>query len=61
LPYDWLADNTRLQRKPRSFNGVAEALQETARLYRKNLWASAFAYVEIWLENDALPVQQTAR
>ena len=37
LPYDWLADNTRWQRKPRTFNGVEEALKETARFYRKNL------------------------
>src|SRR5262249_37753185 len=54
LPYSWLADNTRWQRKPRSFNGVEEALENTARLYRKNLWADADAYVEIWLEKDAL-------
>jgi hypothetical protein len=54
LPYEWLADNTRWQRKPRTFDGVEEALKETARLYRKNLWASADAYVEIWLEKDAL-------
>ena len=26
LPYDWLADNTRWQRKPRTFDGVREAL-----------------------------------
>src|SRR5262249_47928886 len=31
-----------------------EALQETARLYRKDLWRDADAYVEIWLEKDAL-------
>ena len=37
LPYDWLADNTRWQRKPNTYNGVEEALQETARLYRKAL------------------------
>jgi hypothetical protein len=54
LPYDWLADNTRWQRKPRTFNGVEQALQETAKFYRKNLWANADAYVEIWLEKDAL-------
>jgi hypothetical protein len=54
LPYGWLADNTRWQRKPRSFNGVEEALENTARLYRKNLWADADVYVEIWLEKDAL-------
>jgi hypothetical protein len=54
LSYDWLADNTRWQRKPRTFNGVAEALRDTAAFYRKNLWANADCYVEIWLEKDAL-------
>jgi hypothetical protein len=54
LSYDWLADNTRWQRKPRTFNGVEQALRDTASLYRKNLWADADAYVEIWLEKDAL-------
>jgi hypothetical protein len=54
LPYGWLADNTRWQRKPNTFNNPAEALKETARLYRKSLWADADCYVEIWLEKDAL-------
>jgi len=53
-PYGWLADNTRWQRKPRSFGSIEEALDETAHLYRKALWADADAYVEIWLEKDAL-------
>jgi hypothetical protein len=54
LPYNWLADNTRWQRKPRTFDGVEDALQATAQLYRKALWANADAYVEVWLEKDAL-------
>jgi hypothetical protein len=54
LPYDWLADNTRWQRKPRTFNSVEDALRATAAFYRKNLWADADSYVEIWLEKDAL-------
>lgn len=54
LPYDWLTDSTPLQRKPRSFNGVENALAHTAKFYRKDLWASADCYVEIWLEKDAL-------
>jgi hypothetical protein len=54
LPYGWFADNTRWQRKPNTFDSVEEALEETARLYRKNLWADADSYVEIWLEKDAL-------
>jgi len=54
LPYDWLADNTRWQRKPRTFSSVEAALRDTARFYRKSLWDNANAYVEIWLEKDAL-------
>jgi hypothetical protein len=54
LPYGWLADNTRWQRKPRSFDSVQQALEHTAQFYRKNLWADADSYVEIWLEKDAL-------
>ena len=54
LPYSWLADNTRWQRKPDSFDSIQQALDETARFYRKNLWASAESYVELWLEKDAL-------
>ena len=54
LPYGWLADNTRWQRKPTTFNSVEQALDDTARFYRKALWADADAYVEIWLEKDAL-------
>jgi len=54
LPYSWLADNTRWQRKPRTFDSVEEALRDTAKLYRKSLWTDADAYVEVWLEKDAL-------
>lgn len=54
LPYDWLADNTRWQRRPRTHNSVRAALEDTARLYRKSLWVDANARVEIWLEKDAL-------
>ncbi len=54
MPYDWLADNTRWMRRPRTFNSIKQALNDTARLYRKSLWPDADAYVEVWLEKDAL-------
>lgn len=54
MPYSWIVDFTRRQRKPRTFNGVEEALEQTANFYRKSLWATAETYVEIWLEKDAL-------
>jgi hypothetical protein len=54
LPYDWLADNTRWQRKPKTFRNIQQALLNTARFFRKDLWADADSYVEVWLEKDAL-------
>jgi hypothetical protein len=49
-----LQTTTRWQRKPRTFKNPEEALQETARFYRKALWTDADCYVEVWLEKDAL-------
>jgi hypothetical protein len=54
LPYDWLTDSTRWQRKPRSFDSVQDALEQTAILYRKALWRDVDAYLEVWIEKDAL-------
>jgi hypothetical protein len=54
MPYDWITDNTRWQRKPITYRSIEQALAETARFYRKDLWADADCYVEIWLEKDAL-------
>ena len=54
LPFDWIADNARWQRKPDSFRDPAEAMRQTSRFYRKALWAEAADYVEVWLEKDAL-------
>jgi hypothetical protein len=54
MPYDWLTDHTRYQRKLATFTSIAAALDETARFYRKDLWHDADCYVEIWLEKDAL-------
>lgn len=54
MPYGWITDSTRWQRKPVSYSTVAEALADTARLYRKSLWRDGGCYVEVWLEKDAL-------
>lgn len=54
IPFGWIVDGTRWMRKPTSYDGLAEALDETARTYRRALWRRAPAYCEIWLEKDAL-------
>ena len=49
-----VADLTRWMRKPRCSNWVEDALVETARLYRCNLWRDAGVLVELWFDKDAL-------
>ena len=54
IPFDWIADNTRWQRKPRTYSSLQDALEMTAQFYRRALWDEQDTYVEIWLEKDAL-------
>jgi hypothetical protein len=54
LPWQFIADGTRWMRKPTSFDSVEDALHETQRTYRRNLWRSQHARIEVWLEKDAL-------
>ena len=54
LAYEHIADATRWMRKPNSFDSVEDALAETARTYRRNLWRDSDDYIEIWIEKDAL-------
>jgi hypothetical protein len=54
ISYRAIADATRWMRKPRAHDSVTDALEDTARLYRKRLWNDTSTYVEIWCEKDAL-------
>ena len=54
LSYASIADASRWMRKPRSFDGVEDALASTAQFYRRNLWRDTRERVEIWVEKDAL-------
>jgi hypothetical protein len=54
IPFGWIADNTRWMRKPRTFHSLEQLLRDTARSYRRQVWDNQDAYVEVWLEKDAL-------
>jgi hypothetical protein len=54
LPYSFVADNTRWMRKPTTYDSLADALAHMQSHYRRSLWADQSAYVEIWIEKDAL-------
>jgi hypothetical protein len=54
IPHRWIADNTRWMRKPTSYTGLADFIDRHQRAYRRDLWASADTYVEVWCEKEAL-------
>lgn len=54
LDWRFIADATRWQRKPDSFDSAEDALATVARTYRRNLWRSQSVRIEVWLEKDAL-------
>ncbi|WP_210417961.1 hypothetical protein, partial [Bythopirellula goksoeyrii] len=54
IPYDWIADNTRWMRKPRTYSSLAGMLERTQQTYRRATWDNQDDYVEVWLEKEAL-------
>lgn len=54
VPYSWITDNVRWRRMVQTFDTVADALADTAELYRRNLWTSAPETVEVWCESDSI-------
>ncbi len=54
LSFDWFADNTRWQRKPRTYSSLERGVEIFAEAYRRDIWRNQENYVEIWLEKDAL-------
>ena len=54
VPFNWIADNTRWMRKPRTHSSLAGFLRRSAETYRRSIWDNQDAYVEVWLEKDAL-------
>jgi hypothetical protein len=54
IPWDAFADNTRWKYGGHAFNTLDDALQDTVRTYRKNLWSDQPCYLEVWVEKDAI-------
>ncbi len=54
IPFAWLADATRWQRKPQTPSSLERMLENTAEFYRRSVWDNQDAYVEVWLEKEAL-------
>jgi hypothetical protein len=54
LPWSFITDGTRWQRKPRSYADADSYLDQMVRAYRRDLWQEHDVRIEVWLEKDAL-------
>lgn len=53
LPWNWIVDNTRWMRKPKTYSSLEDMLEQNQRFYRRALWDDQSTYVEIWCESDS--------
>lgn len=54
VPYGWIVDGVRLQRKPTTYSSLDRMLHHSIRTYRRAVWEDQDVYVEIWCEKDTL-------
>jgi len=54
LPWSWVADSTRVVRRPRTCHGLGQMLQRSLETYRRAVWDDQPAYVEVWCESDSV-------
>ena len=54
LAFDWVVDESRRVRITQTFDNVEDAIEQTARFYRRSALAQSNDYVEVWVEKDAL-------
>ena len=54
LPFAWVVDESRRIRITHTYDSVADAVEQTAKFYRRSALAQASDYLEIWCEKDAL-------
>lgn len=54
IPFDAFIDGTRWHHGATTHSTAIEALEDSVRSFRKNLWDSQPHYVELWAEKDAI-------
>lgn len=54
LPYSWIVDHSRRRQVTATYDSISEAVEDTAKFYRRSALKDAPAYIEIWIEKEAL-------
>jgi hypothetical protein len=52
--WDWIVDESRRSRITQTFDSISDALQDTAKYYRRSALRDCDSYIEIWSEKEAL-------
>src|SRR5215470_5398863 len=53
IRFSWIADESRQRREFRSFDNISDALDDTAKFYRRNAMRESPVYIEVWVEKQA--------
>jgi len=54
FPYSFIVDNTRVQRRPQTYDSLQDGLRRFSDYFRLDVFSRLPVYVEVWLEKDAL-------
>jgi hypothetical protein len=54
IPFEWIVDESRRTRQTQTYDSIADALEETAKFYRRSALRESPVYIEIWSEKEAL-------
>jgi hypothetical protein len=54
ISWSWIVDESRRSRVTRTFDNISDALEHTARYYRRSALHDCDDYIEIWSEKEAL-------
>jgi hypothetical protein len=54
IPWQWIEDRLRRPRRVSMWDDLADFGETVMRSYRRDVWAEQDAYLEVWLEKDAL-------
>ena len=54
IPWEWIEDRLRRPRRVPMWDDLADFARAAQHWYRRDVWDSQPAYVEVWLEKDAL-------
>ena len=54
VPWEWIEDRLRIPRAVNMWRDLPDFAETAVRSYRRDVWPGQSAYIEVWLEKDAL-------